>query len=124
MWFPDITKRVRKVLGIKTPIKPVQKIGYILPISNAASSSCSVGTIWIQSPNVAVGAGQKALTYFTYENKRKLNNLIDNMSDTDAEKILHKLFEEITKENSEFRLTDDVENALTAMILDKTAGEN
>ena len=68
------------------------------------------------------GLAPRTLTYFSYENKRKLNNLIDNMSDTDAEKILHKLFDEITQENSEFRLTSDVENALITMILDKDYG--
>ena len=60
--------------------------------------------------------------YFIQENKKNLNELINNLTENDAEKILQKLFEEITKENSDFRLSSEVETALTQMILDKTVG--
>lgn len=62
-------------------------------------------------------------TYFPDQSRKKLRSLVDHMPDSDAEKIIQKLFMEITKENSDFRLTTDVENALTQMTLDESVGE-
>ena len=74
------------------------------------------------TPTHMVNPSRVSTTYFSYINKEKLKHLTNNLSESDAEKILQYLFEGITKEDSTFRLSNEVENALTSMILDKTSG--
>lgn len=56
--------------------------------------------------------------YFPHERQKQLRELLTNVSNEDAGKILQCLFMELTKENKSLVLSKDVESAIIAMNVD------
>lgn len=65
----------------------------------------------------AMGIGDK---YFAHEHQQQLREVLRNVSDEDAEKILQKLFFEITNPNGDFHLTKETEAALIAINIENS----
>ena len=56
--------------------------------------------------------------YFSRANRDRLSELLQNVSEDDARKILDKLLQESTKENTDFVLSEAVTNAIILMNAD------
>ena len=91
------------------------------PMTNPVLSYDGTNLIWKAYTDTVVPGDNNS--YFPNTSRKQLKELVNNVSEADARKILNNLFSEVTKENSDFRLSEDVEAALTQMILDGCSGE-
>lgn len=56
--------------------------------------------------------------YFSHQSKNKLKELLSNVSESDARKILDLLLREVTKESKDLNLSEESTQAIILMNLD------
>lgn len=61
--------------------------------------------------------------YFPQVNKKRLRELLDNVSEDEARAIIHRLFQDATDPDRKLELSDSIVNGLTMMATDDSVPE-